>query len=91
MLDAGWAGEVSRLIGEVPAHAPAWNATGYEIVRRHVLGELDRRTTLDRVVIETRQYAKRQRTWFARDAGDPLPWPIDSAALAVTAERFFSK
>ena len=64
MLDAGWAGEVSRLIGEVPAHAPAWNATGYEIVRRHVLGELDRRTTLDRVVIETRQYAKRQRTWF---------------------------
>ena len=46
------------------AHAPAWNATGYEIVRQHVLGELDRRTTLDRVVIETRQYAKRQRTWF---------------------------
>jgi len=22
-----------------------------------------------------------QRTWFARDAGDPLPWPIESAAL----------
>ena len=45
----------------------------------------------ERTQARTRQYAKRQRTWFARDAGDPLPWPIDSAALAVTAERFFSK
>jgi tRNA dimethylallyltransferase len=27
-------------------------------------GELDRDTALERVVIETRQYAKRQRTWF---------------------------
>jgi len=45
----------------------------------------------ERTKARTRQYAKRQRTWFARDAGDPLPWPIDSAALAATAERFFSQ
>jgi tRNA dimethylallyltransferase len=64
MLDAGWGAEVRALIDVVPADAPAWNATGYEVVRRHVLGELDRGATLDRVVIETRQYAKRQRTWF---------------------------
>jgi len=70
MLDAGWPDEVRRLIDAVPANAPAWNATGYEIMRRHVLGggggegELDRGAALDRVVIETRQYAKRQRTWF---------------------------
>jgi tRNA dimethylallyltransferase len=44
----------------------------------------------ERTKARTRQYAKRQRTWFARDAGDPLPWSIDSAALAATAERFFS-
>jgi tRNA dimethylallyltransferase len=64
MLDAGWADEVRQLIDVVPADAPAWNAAGYDVVRRHVLGELDRSATLDRVVIETRQYAKRQRTWF---------------------------
>jgi tRNA dimethylallyltransferase len=64
MLDAGWADEVRHLIDVVPADAPAWNATGYDVVRRHVLGELDRGATLDRIVIETRQYAKRQRTWF---------------------------
>src|SRR5467141_26148 len=44
----------------------------------------------ERTKARTRQYAKRQRTWFARDAGDPLPWPIDSAALAAAAQRFFS-
>lgn len=64
MLDAGWPDEVRHLIDTVPEHAPAWNATGYGIVRQYVRGELDRNTALDRVVIETRQYAKRQRTWF---------------------------
>jgi len=44
----------------------------------------------ERTQARTRQYAKRQRTWFARDAGDPLPWPIDSAALVARAQRFFS-
>jgi tRNA dimethylallyltransferase len=64
MLDAGWPDEVRRLIEDVPADAPAWKATGYEVVQSYVRGELDRATTLERVVIETRQYAKRQRTWF---------------------------
>jgi len=45
----------------------------------------------ERTKARTRQYAKRQRTWFARDAGDPLPWPIDPPVLAATAQRFFSR
>jgi tRNA dimethylallyltransferase len=64
MFDAGWPDEVRRLIDDVPADAPAWKATGYEVVRSYVRGELDRSTALERVVVETRQYAKRQRTWF---------------------------
>lgn len=64
MLDAGWTDEVDALSRRVPADAPAWNATGYDVVRRFVLGEMDRDAMLERVVIDTRQYAKRQRTWF---------------------------
>jgi tRNA dimethylallyltransferase len=64
MLDAGWPDEVRQLIDTVPADAPAWKAAGYEVVRAHVRGEIDRTTTLERTIIETRQYAKRQRTWF---------------------------
>jgi tRNA dimethylallyltransferase len=62
MFDGGWPDEV--LTATVPDDAPAWNATGYTVVRQYVRGEIDRTTALDRVVIETRQYAKRQRTWF---------------------------
>ena len=64
MFDAGWPTEVRRLMDSVPSDAPAWNATGYDAVRQHVAGDLDRSATLERVTIDTRQYAKRQRTWF---------------------------
>lgn len=64
MFDAGWPDEVRRLLEIVPADAPAWRAAGYDVVRRHVSGELDRAEASERVIIETRQYAKRQRTWF---------------------------
>ncbi len=64
MFDAGWCDEVRRLMQSVPADAPAWNASGYRTVRQHVEGALDRAAVIEKIVIETRQYAKRQRTWF---------------------------
>jgi tRNA dimethylallyltransferase len=64
MLDGGWVEEVEGLMRSVPPDAPAWKASGYDVVRRLVLGELGRREAEVLVVIETRQYAKRQRTWF---------------------------
>ena len=53
-----------RLKISVPADAPAWNASGYRTVKQHVEGALDRATAIEKIVIETRQFAKRQRTWF---------------------------
>ena len=64
MLEAGWEDEVRQLTGSVPEDAPAWKATGYDVIRQLVRGELDRAAALERVIIDTRQYAKRQRTWF---------------------------
>lgn len=64
MFDQGWPDEVRALMHDVPDDAPAWGATGYDIVRRFARGEVDRASALERVVIDTRQYAKRQRTWF---------------------------
>lgn len=64
MLARGWLDEVRTLIERVDPEARAWTATGYDAMRRVVSGEV----TLDRgrelVVFATRQYAKRQRTWF---------------------------
>jgi len=64
MLDMGWEREVEVLAARVPAHAPAWNGTGYRWIRAAVLKECSRKDALAHVRVDTRQYAKRQRTWF---------------------------
>ena len=64
MLDAGWLKEVRSLAARVGSMARAWTATGYDAVRRVVAGELPLEKGREQVVIATRQYAKRQRTWF---------------------------
>ncbi|HJQ21621.1 MAG TPA: tRNA (adenosine(37)-N6)-dimethylallyltransferase MiaA [Gemmatimonadaceae bacterium] len=73
MFDAGWPDEVRALMADVPADAPAWNASGYDAMRDFVRGAVDRDGALDRIVVETRQYAKRQRTWFRHQlAAEPV-------------------
>jgi tRNA dimethylallyltransferase len=64
MFDTGWPKEVRRLLDAVPEDAPAWKATGYAAMRDYVCGKINRGRALENVIIETRQYAKRQRTWF---------------------------
>ena len=64
MLEGGWEREVARLERTVPSDAPAWNGTGYKWVLAAVRGELTREDAVARVRVDTRRYAKRQRTWF---------------------------
>jgi tRNA dimethylallyltransferase len=89
MLKAGWADEVRELMRTVPADAPAWKASGYSVIREHVEGRLDLSSARERIIIETRQYAKRQRTWFRHqlppDAVTVVN-PEDSQARAVARE-----
>ncbi|MFN2636292.1 MAG: tRNA (adenosine(37)-N6)-dimethylallyltransferase MiaA [Gemmatimonadaceae bacterium] len=64
MLGCGWLDEVQRLARTIPPDAPAWKASGYRTIRKVVENEMDLSSARERVIIETRQYAKRQRTWF---------------------------
>lgn len=64
MFAEGWPEEVRALMQRVPEGAPAWNAAGYRTVREMVQGRISIEDAEERVIIETRQYAKRQRTWF---------------------------
>jgi tRNA dimethylallyltransferase len=64
MFESGWPIEVHELMRRVPDSAPAWKATGYDAVRRFVAGDLTRSAAHEEILIGTRQYAKRQRTWF---------------------------
>ena len=59
-----WRQEVRALLADVPEEAPAWNASGYRTIRQLERGTITHDDALATVIIETRQYAKRQRTWF---------------------------
>ena len=77
MIDAGWLNEVSNLDQTVSEGAPAWKASGYGTMRRVARGELDLSSARERIIIETRQYAKRQRTWFRHQLGDAPVTRVD--------------
>lgn len=64
MIQRGWLDEVKRLAEAIPDEAPAWKASGYSAMRDVARGAHELATARARVIIETRQYAKRQRTWF---------------------------
>ena len=80
MIDAGWLDEVRSLDASVPEDAPAWRASGYIVMRGVSRGELDLSAARDRIIIETRQYAKRQRTWFRHQLGDAHVTMLDPDA-----------
>lgn len=90
MLDNGWPEEVQRLMQIVPPDAPAWNATGYDAVRRMILGQLSVAAAREAILVSTRQYAKRQRTWFRHQLPDALVTRIDptSADWPELVERW---
>jgi tRNA dimethylallyltransferase len=63
MLPA-WTAEVNSLLAQgVPKSAPAFRAIGYQSVIGLVEGALSEDQALTRIVADTRNYAKRQRTW----------------------------
>ena len=70
MLRRGWLDEVRRLVQSgVAENAKPFDFIGYRELRRVLAGERD--LTEARAAIEqaTRRYAKRQLTWFRREAG----------------------
>jgi tRNA dimethylallyltransferase len=92
MLDHGWPEEVRELMETIPQHAPAWNSTGYDAVRRLVRGSSSRADAHEEILIATRQYAKRQRTWFRNQLDPARVTLIDPTAgdWAETAARWLA-
>jgi tRNA dimethylallyltransferase len=80
MIAAGWLDETRALMTSVAERAPAWNACGYATMRRLACGDLDPAAARDAIVIETRQYAKRQRTWFRHQLAGHEVTPLDPTA-----------
>jgi tRNA dimethylallyltransferase len=82
MFARGLVDEVRGLLERgVPESAPPFRALGYSQVLRLLRGEIGRDEAVALTKIETRQYAKRQMTWFRKMAGVVWFSPEDGAAL----------
>ena len=64
----------------MPPQAPAWNACGYAAVRDAVASGASMDAARDAVIISTRQYAKRQRTWIRHQLGEADVTRVDPDA-----------
>jgi tRNA dimethylallyltransferase len=80
MVDHGAVGEVEALLARrLSAELPVMRAIGVPEIAAWLAGEIDRETMVERGRIATRQYAKRQYTWFSRQP--PADWPSIAAII----------
>ena len=70
MLSHGWVEEVEELLAQ-GGHPdwPGFASLGYREVMEHLAGKTTREELLNAIVLKTRQYAKRQMTWFRHMEG----------------------
>jgi len=90
MIEAGWLDEVRGLIADgIPANVKPFQFIGYAELRACLQGSLGQDAAIKRIQQSTRQFAKRQITWFRREkhvewlAGFGHQPSIQSAALEI--------
>jgi tRNA dimethylallyltransferase len=67
MFRQGWVAETEQLLLRgLAQNKTAMQALGYRQIVEHLRGERSLTETIDLVKIRTRQFAKRQMTWFRR-------------------------
>jgi tRNA dimethylallyltransferase len=73
MVDGGAVAEVETLLARnLPPDLPVMRAIGVPEIAAWLNGKIDRDAMLERGRVATRQYAKRQYTWFSRQP--PAAW-----------------
>jgi tRNA dimethylallyltransferase len=89
MTDAGLVDEVRSLLASgVSRAAQSMQAIGYKEIIEYLDGNRTLDEAVERIIIGTRQYAKRQMTWFRRTEG--IVWfdAEDTAGIIEAAKRF---
>ncbi|MBD2340153.1 tRNA (adenosine(37)-N6)-dimethylallyltransferase MiaA [Calothrix sp. FACHB-156] len=64
MIADGLVAEVDYLCQKYGADLPLLNTLGYQEIKQYLAGEISLEEAQELIVLHTRQFAKRQRTWF---------------------------
>jgi tRNA dimethylallyltransferase len=92
MLAAGWIDEVRRLLGMgFPAHLKPLRAIGYREIVEHLEGRRTADSLAPAIQQRTRNYAKRQLTWFRHQAAVHWFPPGHPEAVVSQAEAFLAQ
>ena len=67
MLEMGFETEVKTLCEKYGKNLPLLETLGYGEMKRYLNGDISLSAAADLIVLHTRQFAKRQRTWFRAD------------------------
>lgn len=82
MFDQGAIDEAEALLARrLDPDLPAMRAIGVPQIARYLAGDIDRAAALALAQAATRQYAKRQYTWFRHQP--PADWPRHSESLNI--------
>ncbi len=85
MMEAGLGKEVEALI--LYQHLPALQTVGYKELFDHFKGNISLETAVTLIKQNTRHYAKRQMTWFKRDADFHWCAPVEENVLSYLATK----
>ena len=67
MLQQGWLDEVQQIISRYGSSLPLLQTLGYAEIQQHLSGSISLDQAIAQAALRTRQFAKRQRTWFRAD------------------------
>ncbi|MEI6614807.1 MAG: tRNA (adenosine(37)-N6)-dimethylallyltransferase MiaA [Chrysiogenales bacterium] len=67
MLEKGLLAEVKELLKRYPPSCPPFKALGYKEIAAHLRGEIDLPAALELIQRHSRQFAKRQLSWFRQE------------------------
>lgn len=67
MVELGLVGEVAGLMAKYGPDLPLLSTLGYGEIKLHLQGQISLGEATQRIIVHTRQFAKRQRTWFRKD------------------------
>ena len=64
MIQQGWIEEVQQIMRHYGAELPLLKTLGYAELSQHLKGDCSLEEAIAAITLHTRQFAKRQRTWF---------------------------
>ena len=85
MLDAGLVAEVEMLVRRYGSNLKALQTLGYREVLGYLSGEYNVEDMCSRIQMKTRQYAKKQLTWFRKEPD--MIW-VDSTHKSDTVRKY---